>query len=239
MKLYPLLRVLWRRRVLVGLGLLISIAVAAKAGSGPADTRAVAQVRVLLDTPRSQLIDANPALVETMPGRVAVLDKLLGTEPARQRLADRIGIPVGDLAVVDSQLLAPPVPASLPRAAAEAAAAVPEPYVLAVRANADVALISIKARAPKPSAAAALARAAVDDLRATAAPAGLHARRAYGVDRVAPVRARAVRSGGDSKMAAAVALVLFGLWCVVLAFVPARGTSRRSIGPGSAPRPAG
>ena len=238
MDIHSHLRVLWRRRVLVGLGLLISIAAAAKVAGERGDTFAVAQARVLVDTPRSQLIDAHPALVETMPGRAGVLAKLLETGSGRQLLADRIGIAVSELAVVDSQLLVPTVPASLPRAAAEAAARVTEPYVLTVRTDAFVPLISIKTQAPEPNAAAALARAAVDFLRASAPTAEASGTAKFAVQPVAPVKARVLGSGGSSKMAAAAALVLFGLWCAVLGLVPSRGHWRRSVGAGS-PRPAG
>ncbi len=229
MEIQRLLRVLWRRRVLVGVGVVLSIVATVKLTGGPGEAHGVAQAQVLLDTSRSQLIDAFPALAESMSERANFLAKLLETEPARRRIADRIGVPANELAVVDSQLVAPIVPASLPETAAEVAG-VTEPYVLKLRTDALAPLISIKAQAPEPAAAAALARAAIDALDATIGSADVPASQVFVVDRVRPVTARVLGAGGSPETTVAAAVALFGLWCVALALIPAPGLAAAFAG---------
>ena len=118
-------RALWRRRIFVSLGAMLAIAAAAKFAAGTGGGRARAEVRVLLDTPQSQLTNADPARVESLPWRATLLSQLLGTEPERRQLAREAGIPAHQLAVVNSDLATPAVPAPLPVAAANAAASPP------------------------------------------------------------------------------------------------------------------
>ena len=111
-------RALWRRRILVSLGAVLAFAVAVKVGAGVSDGRALAKVGVLLDTPQSQLTNVDPPRVESLTWRANLLSLLLATEPARRQLAREAGIPAQQLAVVNSDLATPIVPASLPLTAA-------------------------------------------------------------------------------------------------------------------------
>ena len=232
----PVLQFLRHRWLVLALGLLLSIAIASKIGGGPDETRAVAKGQVLLDTYRSQLADVRPALAATMPWRATLLGKLMETEAGKQRIAAQMGIPVEQLAIVDSELALPPVPASLPKAATEAAN-VDAPYVLGLNSDGIVPLITITAQAPGPEGAAQLARAAADVLRATAAP-GDASEPDFSVKRVTPTETRSIVAGADRKQIVAIALTLFGLWCAGVALAPVLAGAMRSVGSRSAPRTA-
>ena len=125
---------------------------------------------MLVDTPQSQLINADPARVESLPWRAHLLSQLLGTESAEAADRQRGRHSSDQLAVIDSELAMPTIPASLPRTAAEAAADPPEAYLLTVHSDAMVPLISLAAEGPDREAAARLAKAAARDLEGQRRP---------------------------------------------------------------------
>ena len=165
-----LLHILWRRRILVVIGAVLAILVALEVGGKPGAGAARAKVDVLLDTHASQLVDARPARVASLSWRAHLLSQLLGTQSAQGQIAARAGISSDELAVIDSELAVPTIPASLPRVAAEAAADPPEPYVLTVESDAMAPLVSLRARGPDRDAAARLANAAVVTLETSCGP---------------------------------------------------------------------
>lgn len=230
-------RARWRRRIFVSLGAVLAIAAAAKFAAGTGDGRARAEVRVLLDTPQSQLINADPAGVRTLPWRANLLSQLLGTEPARRQLAREAGIPAHQLAVVHSDLATPTVPASLPLRAAEPAANPREAYLLSVESDAMIPLISLEAQAPDREAAARLAEAAAQALKASAAPADTPEARRLIAEPVAPIEARSLEGDHRALRALGVVIVLFGLWCAGVALVSAIARSTRLAATKPAPRP--
>ena len=228
-------RALWRRRILVSLGAVLAFAVAVKVGAGVSDGRALAKVGVLLDTPQSQLTNVDPPRVESLTWRANVLSLLLATEPARRQLAREAGIPAQQLAVVDSDLATPIVPASLP---ATAAAANPgEVYLLSVHSDAMIPLISLDAQAPDREAAARLAEAAAHVLKISAAPADLPEARSFIAEPIGPITTRSVAAGHRTLRMLGVAIVLFGLWCVGIVLVSAIARSMRLPQTKPAPRP--
>ena len=60
MELVALLRILWRRRVYVALGLVLALAVGFAASRGETRQLGIASTRVVIDTVDSQLVDAEP-----------------------------------------------------------------------------------------------------------------------------------------------------------------------------------
>lgn len=218
-------RALWRRRIFVSLGAVLAIATAAKFAAGTAAGGARAEVRVLLDTPQSQLINADPARVKSLPWRANLLSQLLGTEPARRQLAREAGIPAHQLAVVNSDLATPTVPASLPLAAANAAASPPEVYLLSVHSDATIPLISLEAQAPDRGAAARLAEAAAHALKISAAPADMPKAQSFIAEPVGPITTRSLPADHRTLLMLGMAIVLFGLWCAGVVLVSAIGRS--------------
>jgi hypothetical protein len=234
----------WWRRIFVSLGIVLAIAAAAKLAGGTGDSRASAEVRMLLDTPQSQLVNADPAGVETLPWRANLLSQLLGTELARQQIARGAAIPVDQLAVVDPDLATPAVPAPLPLAAAEAGVNPREVYLLSVHSDALIPLISLEAQAPDRGAAARLAEAAAHTLKISAAPADMPGARSFIAEPVGPITTRSLPADhrtllmlGGTLVMLGVAIVLFGLWCAGVVLVSAIARSKRLPETKPAPRP--
>jgi hypothetical protein len=230
-------RTLWRRRIIVSLGAVLAIAAAAKFAAGSGDGGARAEVRVLLDTPQSQLINADPARVESLPWRATLLSQLLGTEPARRQIAGEAGIPANRLAVVNSDLATPILPAALSLTAAEAAAYPHEAYVLSVHSDATIPLISLEAQAPDRGAATRLAEAAAHALKISAAPADMPEARSFIAEPVGPITTRSLAAGHRTLLVLGVATFLFGLWCAGVMLVYAIARSIRLPETKPAPRP--
>lgn len=220
MELLLILRALWRRRILVAVGAVLAIAFALKAAGGGVAPSAMAETRVVLDTPQSQLTSSAPAGAETLPWRAALLADLLGAEPARRRVAGEARVPLERLAVVDPDLIAPALPASLPIAASKAAAPTPEPYVLSAYADGVLPIVAIQAQAPDRAGAARLAQAAVSALQASAAPPDARKLQGLVVRRVDPIKTRSIPPGNGRMNALVVAIALFGMWCTAVVLVP-------------------
>jgi hypothetical protein len=250
MEILPLLRILWRRRLLVALGMVAALALGFVAGGGPKATSGVAKARVVLDTPTSQLIQNDPAGAQTLPWRARLIAHLTATEATKARLAARLGIAPDQLAVVDPALATPDAPASLPKAAAEAAATIGAPYVLGVHAEDEsLPIVLVEAYAPDRRRAARLAEAGVAVLKNAAPPpeavanvppavaesdaasADPRALQGFVVENVGPVRARTVTANELPVKAIGVPVVTFGLWCACLVLGPllARFRRRRSV----------
>ena len=225
MEVLAILRVLWRRRLLAGVGALAAVAAALTAGAGGATTGGFAKTSAMLDTTRSQLVNPAPRGAESLPWRASLLAQRLGTRSIKERIAREARIPVRQLTVVDTELTVPTVAASLPRTAEEGAAVVHEPYLLTVSTDGVLPVISIEATAPDRDGAARLTEAAVGGLEAGAAEdaeRGIE----FSVEHVGPIEARATRSGGGELMAVGAAAALLIAWCAAVALFPT-GTTRK------------
>ena len=134
MELLPLLRWVWRRRLVLVGALVASVAafVALGGSRSSATASAVAWTQVTLDTPRSQLVAAAPAGAETLSWRASLLTHLMATDASTRELAQRLGVTQNELAVVDLSFAAPIVQTSMAVASAQAASLVPAPYSLGV-----------------------------------------------------------------------------------------------------------
>ena len=222
MELVPLLRELWRRRILVAAGAMAAIAVGVVLPTGGTARTGVASTRVVLDTQRSQLLNTAPAGADTLAWRGALLAELLVSDPVRRSIAHDIGVAPNRLAIVEPTLAVPTVPAALPRVASEAAAVTAEPYVLTVRFHEQLPIVSIEAAAPDRARASALARAATDALDAASSPSGAGRNvQAFVVDRIAPVQAKEVAAGIKPVVKLALPVLLFGCWCIAVIMLPA------------------
>jgi hypothetical protein len=219
-EILPIAKELWRLRLLVVVGLALAVALALALGVSTS-SRGVAQSRLVLDTPTSQLIAPEPLGAETLPWRASLMAHLTRAEELRRRIAAEAGIPAWRLAVVDAALREPDVAASLPKGAAEAAAITAAPYVLTVEMTDEVLpIISILAEAPDRRRAARLDTAAAEALKGLAPPPdapreGRRALQGFVVEDVGPVRSKTVETVSYVKPAGA-AVAVFCLWCVAL-----------------------
>lgn len=220
MELTMLLRVLWRRRLLVGAGAVVAVVVALTMVRSTTQASGLAKTGVVIDTPSSQLVSESPTNASTLPWRATVLGMLLGTAGEHEQIAREVGIPAQQLAVVDTELVAPTIPASLPKAAAEVAAPTTEPYVLTVHTDTSLPIVWIEAAAPAPRAAARLADAAVHALQAGASPHSSRELQGLSIQPVGAVHVRAIPGAPGRKKLLAMALLVFVLWIVGLSIGP-------------------
>jgi hypothetical protein len=234
MEVVAALRLLWRRRIRVGIGAVLALAVAVAVGRSPVPASGLAKTRVVVDTPRSQLVTGAPRGADTLYWRATLLAMRLGTDAARQQLARETQVPADKIAVTDVELTAPSVPASLPTAAVQAATVTPEPYVLTVDTNDVLPIVSIETTAPDRVGATRLAEAAVHALQAGASPGDTAAAQGLSIQQVSPIVARVIPGGPGRMKMALVAVVVFGLWCLCLLVGPAVAGAQRTIREASA-----
>jgi hypothetical protein len=217
----PILRTLWRRRILVVVGALVSIALGVLAAGGETSRSGVASARVVMDTERSQLIYRAPSGHDTLPWRAQLLADLTASRPLRERIAKEVGIKEKELAVVLPQLNAPVIPSTLPSRASRVANATFEEYVLTVRFDELSPIITIDATAPSRGAAARLAGAASTALQDTGTPAlvapGIQG---LAVESVGPVQSKEIVKKPKLVLGVALVVCLFGFWCGAVALGP-------------------
>jgi hypothetical protein len=248
MELLPILRLIWRRRLLLGAGLVASVALALGIGGPPASSSALAWTRVNLDTPESQLVDASPRGADTLPWRASFLSHLMATDATQRRLAERLDVRPEDVVVVDPALELPIVPASVPTAASEAAKITAAPYVLTLTLpTLSLPTIAVQAAAPDRAGAKRLAAAAVDILesQSSMSDAGYASkiltgggvalkRQQFVVQQVAPIRAKPVTERVLSPKQVGGPLVLLALWTAAALLLPGRPSA--GAGRASPPR---
>ena len=170
MELIALLHVLVRHRLLVALGAVAALAAGFLVTRAPSAHYGFATARVVLDTPDSQLVDAQPVGADTLPMRAALLADLMAGSSLKPKLARALGVPEQDLAVRAPHLSTPPVALPLAVRALEAAAPTTEPYVLGMQAVGPLPIIAIDARGPRKADAERLAAAATKSFRRSPAP---------------------------------------------------------------------
>ena len=122
MELVALLRVLWRHRILVVVGGVVAIGMGLMLTKGPTTISGVASMRVRLDTPASELLDANPDGAETLGWRAQLLGDVMTTDAMRLRIAHDMGANANDVVLATPAQSVAPIPLSLPVAALDAAA---------------------------------------------------------------------------------------------------------------------
>jgi hypothetical protein len=167
MELLPVIRLIWRRRLVLAVGLLAAVALAFAIGGPPATSATVAWTRVALDTPASQLVKSAPAGADTLPWRASLLVHLMTTDDVQRQLAERLGVPPDQVVVMDPGLASPEIAASLPTSASEAAAMTVAPYVVTVHMPSRILpLVAVEAVGPDREAAKRVVAAAVAILEA-------------------------------------------------------------------------
>src|ERR1700749_3693608 len=103
-----ILQDLWRRRVLVAIAFVVSVVLGVtmvyQVGAGGLKSRdytvGLATVRVLVDTPDSVVADLNPSGAASLSLHAQLLADLISSQSIRETIADKVNVPVADLAVV-------------------------------------------------------------------------------------------------------------------------------------------
>ena len=230
MELIAVFRLLWRRRLLVLLGAFLAAGAAYALGASPTPSRGFASTRVLVDTSRSQLVADDPVFAETLAWRATLAAQTLGTEDNRRSIAAAAGIPPTSLEVTDLELTFPIIPASLPRAAVQAAYSSTRPFALNLHTDDVVPIISITADAPDRASAVRLAEAAVETLEAYTSVTANEELLGLEVRTVTPIDSVAIPGGQSRKKMAAVFVAVFGMWIAGLTLLPVLlGALRRAF----------
>ena len=239
MELVALLRVLWRRRLFVVLGAALTAVLALYLMRAQSPTLGVASTAVMLDTPKSQLVDVEPVGADTMVLRAPLLADLMGTDELRSKVTEGMHIRDDQLFVTEPYLAVPAVDVPISRHALEAEAATPSPYVLSLKVRSDLPIISVDTSAPTRAGAAQLATVATEVLKEGAENDWTRADlQAFRVDSIGPVRARTIRTGAGKAAGAGAAMVFFAFWCTALVAISGIARSRRRRRPAGRLAPA-
>jgi len=229
MELVPVLRLIWRRRIALALGVVVALAVGLSLASGAAPREGVASTRLVLDTPVSQLIQAAPKGGDSLGWRTEVLSNLMTTVQARRQIAREAGVPLRGLEIVSPLLNTPVLLTTLPRRASAVAAGASAPFVLTVLADGTLPIIALQGRAPSRAAAVRLVAAAANVLKATASlppeMTGTQAEKtgtqAVVVQDAGAIQAEEIIGGARKKRAAVAFLAVLLLWSAVVLILPA------------------
>jgi hypothetical protein len=240
MEIINIARLLWQRRIIVGVGLLLAVAVGALAADGqlpgPGGSAATkprnASIRVLVDTATSQLVTPNPRSADTVAARAALIADLMASDAAKAEIARRARIRPAQLAVIGPGVTVPTIPTKLSERTATTVEGAPEPYGVTLYADGEVPIVAIDARAPGALEARALARAATATMASLTAPPKPEMRRGFVAQALGPpVLARAESGSGPAVFAIAAFLGTLAIWCggVVLASGLTAGPRRSRV----------
>ena len=229
MQLFAILNELWRRRIVVGIALVVSVfiglMVAFKVTPGlppkltsRAHEIGVASTRVLINTPSSIVADLNPAGGDSLSTHAQLLGNLLSSDQVHNAIAKSAGLAPTDLTISPlavGGVIQTPLAVTAPAPVGASSVSV----------NADplLPLINIKATAPTPTQAAALANGSVRVLQSyiqtVAAEEGIPTSRVPVITSLGSA-VGLPSTTGPSKMYSALAIILlFGLSCYVILVV--------------------
>ncbi len=254
MQFFAILNELWRRRIAVGIALLVSITVGMsvayqiKPGLPPTFKSrqhfvGVASARVLVNTPSSIVADLNPNGGGSLATHAQLLGNLLSSDQVRSAVAKSAGIPLASLVVEPLSVggvVQTPLATTTPMPVGAA--------TLSVNADPLLPLITINAQAPDARRAAALANAAVSALQSyiesVGAAQNIPTSHRPVVTSLGPAQGVNSAQGPSAIYGVLAMIVLFGLSCyLILVVTGARRRLRelrlsRDGAPSLAPEPA-
>ena len=229
MQLYAILNELWRRRIIVGIALVVSVLIGlmvafrVSPGLPPklaprAHQVGVASTRVLINTPSSIVADLNPAGGASLSTHAQLLGNLLSSDQVHNAIAKSAGLAPTDLTI--SPLA---VGGVIPTPLAVSAPAPVGASSVSVNADPLLPLITISATAPTPKQAAALANGSVTVLQSyiqtVAADEGIPASRRPVITSLGSAVGLPSTSGPSKMYSAFAIILLFGLSCYVILVV--------------------
>lgn len=196
---------------------------------------AAATTRVLVDEPRSTVVDlrADTYDLESMTNRALLIGNVMASAPVRPFIARRAGVPQDRIEV--SSPLTPAFPRPLAesgndRQTSDIVKSLDE-YRLTIEANPTVPMIDVSAEAPSERAASSLANAAVDGmrdyLRSVAVVQKTPAANQVTLQQLGRARGQEINGGAGLQLGLLVFGLTFALLCTALLAVSrARGTRR-------------
>ncbi|MDP8909135.1 MAG: hypothetical protein M3N47_08475, partial [Chloroflexota bacterium] len=221
---------LWERRLLVAVGLAAAIALAVllsyrvEIGLPPTfESRkyevGVASAEVLVDSPNSQVIDLGGSVgadVASLSVRARLLADLVATNPLKDRIARRAGIPPHLLIALrpSTEHFVEPSPLET---GATMRTSDPRASILSLRVHEELPIIGFDAQAPEQQRAARISNAAVTELdlylKTAASATHVPSSRKIVVEPLGPARSSTSHRGFGGMLAALVAVFAFALWC--------------------------
>jgi capsular polysaccharide biosynthesis protein len=224
-EIVTILRALWHRRVLVGLVAALALVVGFMLTfepSFPPKSRkyevGIATARILVDTPKSQVVEVTPRGSETLGPRASVIANLMAEGEVKDLIARRAGLKPRELhaaaeSAIDPQTVSP------------AQASEPDANLLtmSVMINPDgvqLPIIKIDAQAPDTAQATKLANAAVAGLRdfldSKAAAEEISDARRLQVTGLGDAQARVQERGPGRLIALAAMILVFVVGCAAI-----------------------
>ncbi len=231
------MRELWGQKLGLAIAVLLAVLAATRALYGiglfpPSLERhsvglAGASTQVLVDTPRSTVVDLREDTysITGLTNRALLLGNVIASLPVRQHIAQRTGVPVTEIKV------AAPLTADEPRAIANSAQQPatadilnsPDEYRLSVRANPTVPVLDVYAEAGKPGIAVGLANAAVDGLRdylrELARDHMTPRKEQVRLIQLGRAKGSAVNSGANLQLAVLTFIFVFAVCCAAVLFI--------------------
>jgi capsular polysaccharide biosynthesis protein len=238
MDLVNILRTLSRRRrllILAGVvAIVLGLTIAFRFSLAPPKLESrkheegTAVVRMLVDTPRSQVVDVNPQGSEYLGARANVLANVLVEGQIKTAIARNAGVPPRRLFAAAESATEPELTAT----SAEKHSHVLVTRVLNSDAGDQLPIIEIEAEAPRTKTAAALANGAVESLRShleskATAEAVPEARRLFVVPLGAAQTSKVVRGAGPI-VGFGAAVLIFGFFCGAILIASALANSWRA-----------
>ena len=239
MELVTILRELWHRRTIVALVALVSLIVgAAVAFRLPSlESRkyevGIATARILVDTPKSQVVEVAPQGSDTLGVRANLIASLMADGVVKDAIAKRAGLKVDELEGVAENTAG-----TSGAAATEPTAFTADDHVLTTRViqtpDGDrLPIIDIETQAPDTAGAAKLANAAVaglsDYLDSRAASEEVTAAKRLRFTSLGPARAAEFVRGPGIPMAIGAALFVFVGGCAIMLGVLALARGWRAV----------
>jgi capsular polysaccharide biosynthesis protein len=227
-----ILRTLWRSRVLVAVVAVVAVLASCALAFDPVPpktkgyTVGIATARILIDTPRSQVVEVEPKGSETLGSRASVLANLMIDGQLEADIAKRAGLNPKKLIAVTQAAGGPETAPTLSRDSFS--------LTTGVLMNSDLAqlpIIKIETQAPTPQQAAKLANASVealsDYLDQKAATENIADARRLRVSGLGPAEVREAQRGPGMMMGLGIAIIVFVAGCTGILMLTALKRSWR------------
>jgi len=225
-----ILRDLWRRRLLVVavavVALLIGGMTTYRLGMPPQSRQyevGIASARALVDTPSSQVVDLGmreDTNVGVLPARAVLLANLMTTTPLKDQIAERAGVPKDQL-IANADTPTDGVPVTAPLATGTSLSpGDPQAKVITLKTDVSLPLLTVNSQAPDAETAAKLADSTLAVLDRYLDSLGTDERvpesRRLIIKPLGSARSATEQRGPSKVFALAVAIVVFGLGCVLI-----------------------
>lgn len=234
MEVVSILRQLWRRRLIVAVGVAVAltagvlIAYRVEAGVPPRfESRqyqvGIASAEVLVDSHSSQIIDLGGGPLRTdivaLTARARLLANIMAASPMKDQIARRAGIDPRTFSASAPSL----GPDALKPASLDSSPAALRPNVMTVYYNETLPIVTADAQAADQATAARISSAAIAELgsylETVAAQDKVPDARQLVIDPLGPARFATVERGARRRYAIVAFLFVLGLWCTAIVLI--------------------